>query len=647
MEHNVINTNFKHDRVSSTYAEIYLDDSFCEDETSLLEDKLKVESHEHKEESTSDEWISPSDQLIGIIELKPPFTSKINRAKTHEGILHIGNTVLEQERSRFLKSLTSLIEENDASWQHILTHEREAVNKKVKQIYENIFNQKSKIMTNEISAFYENNLQELEEHLKSELQTVLQSSHASMVSLLNNDIKLKLRKEKKRLEDILRKRLLSEVKKINKYYNLLLRNEISRNENIISHALRDRNDAIGAFLKQIEAEKLTSSMYVMSVERKRCKINKLMLQSHHDAETTEKLCKLKEKREILDSLRQKDVPFMDVNKEWEEKIAKILQLFLKFISFSLKLLPEQTTFLLDLEKMVILQLNEIQKQPGNAHSLLYNENDLTNTFDFADKPIEELVCEKEPFTIIGDLSDPIPPRYGSTETLPIDVDLPVVRLQRQYVYAKCHGYEDIKKILKSQVCRCHQMPSKSPSIISDNSAEPPTEDEEIPILENVSSEELFLCENFKRLPSCPARSCTVWMDNDSFPFLPNYTDYSEVNYERVTAILGKSPVRKESPELIKAKDVVYRELPFSATKERYHTTETQYSSQEDINVQELPCTCTCLDHDYNLDTRQAPKDSTEEIKNILNKRKISLQRLMRNNPNLLNLFTDEIFDVKM
>ncbi|XP_038213677.1 uncharacterized protein LOC119833647, partial [Zerene cesonia] len=644
MDHNIINTNFKYERVSSTYAEIYLDDSFCQDETHLQENKLKVESHanEHGNEETSDEWISPSDQLIGIIELKPPFTSKINRGKTHEGILHIGNTVLEQERSRFLKSLESLIQENDESWQHILTHEKDAVTKKVKKIYENIYNQKSKIMTQEISAFYENSLQELEEHLKSELQTVLQSSHASVVSVLNNDIKLKLRKEKKRLEDILRKRLLSEVKKINKYYSLLFRNEISRNENIISHALRDRNDAINAYLKQIEAEKITSSMYVMSLERKRCKINKLILQSHHDAETTEKLSILKEKKEILDRLRQKEVPFMDVNKEWEDKITKILQLFLKFISFSLKLLPEQTTFLLDLEKMVILQLNEMQKHPENVHSLLYNESDLTNIFDFADKPIDEIVCEKEPFVLIGDLSDPIPPRYGSREILPIDVDLPVIRLQRQYVYAKCHGYEDIKKFLKSQVCKCHQMPSKSPSLISDSNAEPPPTDERVPILEKLSSEELLLCENFKRLPSCPARSCTVWMDNEAFPFLPNYIDFTENNFERVTAILGKSPVRKESPELIKPRDVVYRELPFSATKERYHTTETQYSSQEDFNIQDLPCTCTCLDYDSNLDTKHTQKDSTEEIKNILIKRKISLQRLMRNNPNLLNLFTDEI-----
>ena len=32
-------------------------------------------------------WISPSDQLIGKVALKPPFTSKFIKACTHQGIL--------------------------------------------------------------------------------------------------------------------------------------------------------------------------------------------------------------------------------------------------------------------------------------------------------------------------------------------------------------------------------------------------------------------------------------------------------------------------------------------------------------------------------------------------------------------------------
>ncbi|CAK1551736.1 unnamed protein product [Leptosia nina] len=657
MEHDIVNTKFKENRVSSAYAEIYLDDDYCSKKYLPSEPVSKIgkgkrnrrETIKQKEGIIGD-WISPSDLLIGIIDLKPPFTSKINRGKTHEGILHIGNTVLEHERARFLKSLSDLIRENNSSWQHILKHEKEAVVKRVKQIYENIFKQKSKIMTDEIARFYEETLEELEEHLKSEIQPVLKSAHANIISTLNNDIKQKLRKEKRKLEDVLRKRLLSEVKKIDTYYNLLYRNELSRNENIICEALHERNNAIQAFLKLVEAEKFTTSMYVMSLERKKCKIKKMLLRRHHNAETLEKLSQLREKKDIADSLREREVNFSKLNEEWEEKIKKVLQLFLKFISFSLKLLPEQSTFLLDFEKMVILQLNEIQKDHEHAPSILIDETELINTFKFTQHEQEEYECDKEPFILIGDLSDPIPPRYGSRETLESNVELPFIRLQRQYMYAKCYEYKEIKKFLKSQICRCHKMPSPSPSKSAIDEDKVPIEEIHIPPVETVSSDELLLCEDFKRLNECPARKCTEMIKTDSFPLLPSYMDFSEDNYRRVTAILNKTPDGKVTPEMVQPKEVVYRELPFSVTKERSRNVETQYSSQETINEElNVPCTCTCNEPDVakGIDSITKWRAVSNDMNIALNKRKISLQRLMQERPNLLQLFTEENYDYKI
>ncbi|XP_022114558.2 uncharacterized protein LOC110992883 [Pieris rapae] len=643
MDHNIINTRLHENRVSSTYAEIYFDDEYCENKFIDIETEDKADLKRRKSIKQDDisDWISPSDLLIGIIELKPPFTSKINRGKTHEGILQIANSVLERERARFLKSLSKLVQENDSSWQHILKHEKETVVKRVRLIYDNIYKQKSKVMAEEISNFYEETLQDLEAHLRTEIQSVLTSTHANVISRLNNDIKQKLKIEKKKLENVLRKRLLSEVKKINTYYKYLLRNEVYRNETIICQALHERNNAIQAFLRQAEAEKLTSSMYVMSLERKKCIIKNLLLKNHHEAEIMEKIAKLKENQEIIDSYKQKDIPFFNINQEWEEKITKVLQLFLKFIGFSLKLLPEQSTFLLDLEKMMVLQLNEIQKSPEYAPSLLVDEKELMNLFKFQECDKEPTVCDKEPFILIGDLSDSEPPRYGSRETLTSDVELPFIRLQRQYMYARCHGYEKIKEFLKSQICICDKYPTPSPSLAEDNmsTVTVPLEEPNIPT-KTESSEELLVCEDYRRLPDCPARKCNEVVRQDSFPFLPLYLDFTEENYNRVTAILGKSPERVASPDMIQPKEVVYRELPFSATKEPYHTVETQYSSQETISDKVIyPCTCAV--------SHSTVKESSSDINMALNKRKISLQQLMREQPNLLQLFTDESYDIQV
>ncbi|KAL4703393.1 hypothetical protein ACJJTC_011182 [Scirpophaga incertulas] len=122
-----------------------------------------------------------------------------------------------------------------------------------------------------------------------------------------------------------------------------------------------KNNAITAFIRQIEAENITSSMYVMCTERKKCKINKINLEHYLTTDISEKIEMIKNRQYILNSYKENDVEIIDLDKSWEEKIKKVLKLLLKFICFSLKLLPEQSTFLLDFEKMGVLQLTDIQK----------------------------------------------------------------------------------------------------------------------------------------------------------------------------------------------------------------------------------------------------------------------------------------------
>ncbi|XP_034825161.1 uncharacterized protein [Maniola hyperantus] len=650
--HNIHSTLENGERVTSTYAEIYFNDSYCEPKTSEV---LKHPILPNEDENDKEEWDSPSDLLIGLLELKPPFTSKITRGKTHEGILAIGNAVLDKERAKFLSLLTSLLEDNDAAWNNILLNEKQKVVKKVKTIFLNIFKYKSEIMNKEMSNFYQHSLQELEDHLSSEIQTVLKSVRANIISYLNKEIHQKLRKERKILVDILAEKYTSEVQKMKKYYKILLDNELCRNNTLINKALLDRNDAVKAFYKQIESERLTSTMYIMSFERKKCRMNKMLLDHLQSAEVTEKLRKIKDKKDEIKVLNKNDIRIADINKQWEEKIKKILRIFLKFISFSLKILPEQATFLLDLEKMVVLQLNEIQKNPNVISTVLFEEKELLNVFEFPAPEQVPDVCDKEPFVLVGNVSESIAPHFGSRETLPSDVDLPYFRLDRKYFYAKCHGYESIKKFLDSQLCKCtlESDALKSPLISGLKMIEPIFESEQgskgSEAKQTGSSNESLLIDDFSRLQECPDRKCCDWIKRNTFPYLASYLDYNEENFNRVTAILGQVPKEgAPAPELICVNDIAKSVLPFAATKESHHTVETQYSSQEDLTLAEIECSCignTLIKHSeshYMLKTT-----SSVALHEILLRRKISLQRLIDKNPTLLKIFTDESFDYKL
>lgn len=636
----------KHEeRVSSTYAEIYFDDDYCGFRKPLEIEFKDEESFEDIDDAN--EWVSPSDTLIGVVDLKPPFTSKITRGKTHEGILAIGNSVLQNERARFLKHLTSLLSDNDQGWSHVLANERKLVEHKVKRIYDDIFKYKSKTMSKEISEFYEKSLQDLENHLRTELKDVLTSARANIISDLNIEIKEKLAKERVIVENVLAQRYTSEVNKIKKYYKLLLDNELQRNSKLINQALYERNDALSSFYRQIEAENITSTMYVMCTERKKCKIKQFILENYQTTDIAEKMLKIKERQQILDDYKKQEVHITQINKDWEDKIKKVLQLFLKFISYSLKLLPEQTTFLLDLEKMIVLQMNEIQKQPQKCSSILMEDVALQNIFKFEEPKPKEIVCENEPFSIIGELNDPPPPVYGSRETIPLDVDLPFVRADRKFYYAKCHNFEEVKVFLESQRCKCLDIPKKTPSqvsIVSEKSEIVPPS----PTVESISLDEPLLIDDMNRLHHCPGRRCQKWVERMAFPYLNAYLDFTEENFQRVTTIL-KQPIKKATPpELIDPRKYAAVELPFSATKEPYHNVETQYSSQEELYVPEAGCSCFDTNTLTQRQSYSAMKESpSKELNDILQKRRTSLRNLMQEHPKLLKMFTDECFDFQL
>ncbi|KAM3967935.1 uncharacterized protein ACR2FA_003853 [Aphomia sociella] len=649
MEKDIIHTLNNGERVTSTYAEIYYNDSYCNFRKSISEPKLDKFLGSNENQRKGD-WQSPSDLLTGIVELKPPFTSKITRGKTHEGILAIGEGVLESEQDRFLRQLSKLIQDNDAVWSNIMEIEQKSIEKKVKLIYKKIFKTKSQIMSQEIAKFYESTLQELEDHVRREVQAVLISAHAEIISYSNIEIKSKLKKEKEKLEYILKKKYNNEIQKVKKYYKLLLNNELKRNTKLLNRAKHDRNDALKAYVEQIEAENITSTMYIMCTERKKCKIRQFMLESYQITEISEKVQKIKERQDFLNVYKEKEVRISDINKEWEEKIKKVLRLFLKFISFSLKLLPEQSTFLLDLEKMVVLQLNDIQKLPKNVSSILIEEEKLDNVFQFDVTETTETPCLNKPFVIVGDMSDSPILQHGSTETLPSDVDLPIIRLKRQFIYAKCHNYEEIKALLNSENCEYSDKILKIPSIVSlpmktlDSEQSHYSHTPQAP----ESSNESMIIDDIDQLKKCPVRHCKDWSKMASFPYLDSLLDYTEENFERLKVILNPPQKDEIEPELLDPRDIVYRKLPFAATVELYHNIATQYSSQESLYMPDNDCPCTEGIRTKQTDTKYKKKESSNNFLNeILMKRKTSLMRLLQENPMLLKMFTDECFDFQL
>lgn len=673
------------DRLSCIYDDVYFDDD--DDDNVFIQSQKKntqgrpimqslLQPHDH----FADLWHSPSDILEELVELEPPYTSRIVKGKTHEGILEIGKEVLRKERSRFDRVVANLKEEDDAAWIHIKNHEQEIVKKKVKDMYDRIFTKKNQTMQNELVNFFEQSLQELEAHLKSEVETVSIEVYAAITTDLNIVIQKRLNKYKSNLNKILQQKFEIEVNKLKTYYKLLLHNERYKTNITINKALHERNDALSAFYKVMESNKITSTMYVMCTERKKCKMRQFLLENYHNQQLTETLEILRKKQEMLEASPRQSVS--ELNLKWQEKLKKIIELFLKFISFSLKLLPEQTTFLLDLEKIVVLQLNEIQKNPVTTSSVLIDGTEVNNVFKFVKCEKDGDVCEGNPFVIEAGYLPQTNNKHTSQDTISTNCDLPYVRVQRQFTYAKCQKMEEVRKLLDSQRCTCKEgfIYSPKPSAISVSPPEPPSplptppstalmtpfihyfdtslssnesdysksasetsrlredygrfliETVERTSIENCSensSNETYFTDDIQRLQDCPGKNCKKLNWNLSFPY-----DFDEDNYRRVNAIYNEtlSYKSKSPPKAISAKNILGEALPFSVTA--FHSNVgVQYSTMDftsDTTPVEKQCPCSC---------GYSPIPSETDIDILLSRRRISILKLIQEHPNLLKILS--------
>lgn len=684
MEKNIIATQSlskQCDRSCCTYAEIYFDDDNdinikCKklhtNEKPITETLLQLD------DLFADLWHSPSDILEEFVELVPPYTSKIVKGKSHKGILEIGKDILTKERSRFDRFVDSLKDEDDAAWTHIQNYEKEIVENKIKDIYDKIFLQKNRTMQNEISNYVEQSLQELEAHLKDEVETVSIKINAAITTELNIEIQKRLKEHKSDLNNTLEQKHEIAVNKLQTYYKLLLENEQYKSNIAINKALHERNDALNGFHKEMESNKITSTMYVMCMERKKCKVKQILLQNYHNKQITDAMETARKNPEFLKPLQQS---VSELNFKWQEKLKKINKLFLKFISFCLKLLPEQSTFLLDLEKIVILQLNEIQNNPVKTSSVLIDGAEINNAFKFEMCEKDEKVCEGNPFVIETGYLPEIN-KHDSQDTLSTNSDLPYVRVQRQFVYAKCQKIEEVRKLLDSQRRTCKEGVIYSPNPTTTTNSSPNwslssspsytimtlpshnydtslsnefsfcSEDQKLSksasqspsLLEEhktftidntcneqcgeTSSKETYVIDNFQRLEICPGKRCKKINCDLSFP-----NDFDEDNYRKINAIHSEKLFYKsKSPPMpISSKNILDDTLQFSVTTFNSNVG-VQYSTKDlpsdDTFPEQNQCFCSC---------GHSPMNSKTDINKLLNKRRMSIIRLVQELPNLLNI----------
>lgn len=194
----------------------------------------------------------------------------------------------------------------------------------------------------------------------------------------------------------------------------------------------EKRTAIEKLRHLLECQTLACQVYVALKEREECE-KELELSKH---EHKKKVKVLKETIMIKDleiSLAiEKEKKRRAFNRIWQKKVCEVVKKFQIFVSYSLNVLPEYADFFFNMEKLMMLQLEEAVENPS-VESLFVPDPPKYNT------PIPQ----PHPFFLFCDKGykpeiDPklCPPHYTASAE-----QLPVIVINKRCIYAACDNFE--------------------------------------------------------------------------------------------------------------------------------------------------------------------------------------------------------------
>lgn len=211
------------------------------------------------------------------------------------------------------------------------------------------------------------------------------------------------------------------------------------------HDIKLNKHAIVEKLRHLlECQNMACQVYVALKEKEECKKEQAEMKRKHK----KKLKGLKEevvwKDFELKIAAEKEKKRQAFNQIWRRKICHVVKRFQEFVLYALRMFPDNAEFFLNMEKLMMIQLNEALEDP-RAPSI------------FIPEP-EEPASPKEPikpWVVVRDLNftpeikeELVPKPSTSHRSL-----MPVVVINDRCIYAACDNLECFTDKIKDYLCR--------------------------------------------------------------------------------------------------------------------------------------------------------------------------------------------------
>lgn len=378
------------------------------------------------------EWYMPPKDLLKSKAVLKPVKKEHLFKLGFNGIDFFGEKIMQDHQDSMEEEKRRVLLESDINWKNtiVASCRQQWEDTSKEEALKNT--QKIQDAFQEFTTLYTTSITKIEELLfdaaKQEIEAVRNKAF--------NDMHKKYEKLVKDQATMLYDRYTEKLMKEKARLKSEFINAVEESRTSMGNRLHDINVekhvAVEKLRNLLECQNLACQIYVALKEREECE--KEIDLSKHEHKKRVKL--LKEQIAMKDFEIQleleKEAKRQEFIKIWKKKICHVVKKFQMFVGYCLHTLPDHAEFFINMEKLMLLQLNEAAEDPS-VESIIVAEKDEFHTP--VPRPHPFFLCSDKGYK--PQLDQNLCPKHCTSSAS----QMPVVVVNKRCIYAACDNFE--------------------------------------------------------------------------------------------------------------------------------------------------------------------------------------------------------------
>lgn len=379
-----------------------------------------------------DNWYVPPEKLLaGKVVLTTQ--KKENLAKLgFDGIAEIGTKIADNFKRSLKKEEDYVCLESDKKWKIAIEAELSELWDKCAKNAADLHSQKLMSAYMQFSVLYTDSISLLQRLMLGAAEKEVKSVRVAAIKKMQHRYRNLKKRQATEIYDIFPERLTKEKARLKAKFIENLEETQTELGNQLHEINYEKHLAIEKLRHLLECQNLACQVYVAMKEREEGQ-KEIDMSKHTHMKKVKKLTEEIVLKDFEISLaKEKEKKRQEFNKIWQQKVCEVVKKFQIFLTYVLRSIPEQSEFFLNMEKLMMLQLNEALDNP-TAESIFKPESEL-----------HAPVPRPHPFFLFWDKSDynmNLDQNLCPKDCTSSASQFPVIIVNKRGIYAACDNFE--------------------------------------------------------------------------------------------------------------------------------------------------------------------------------------------------------------